>query len=192
VGFQGNDIEDCTHKQRYEESYQSMVKVLQQNTWIDDRKFLKSCARARADQGNINHPAYGTWTADFMLRQNERRAFVGKYLSDLRVPWRHKRREMMAIAGIIAVAKWLAKLKQRSDVTSAVDYAKGHENYTVQTLKIYQKRRMGTSTVLSAMEWQQLSRLHTTLSGDICMPACKLHKHQRVSSGLSHLIKRVV
>ena len=24
----GDDIEDCTHKQRYEESYQSMVKVL--------------------------------------------------------------------------------------------------------------------------------------------------------------------
>ena len=42
----GDDIEDCTHKQRYEESYQSMVKVLQQNTWIDDRKFLKSCVRA--------------------------------------------------------------------------------------------------------------------------------------------------
>ena len=34
-------------------------KVLQQNTWIDDRKFLKSCVRARAEQGNINHPAYG-------------------------------------------------------------------------------------------------------------------------------------
>jgi len=61
----GDDIEDCTHKQRYEESYQSMVKVLQQNTWIDDRKLLKSCVRARAEQGNINHPAYGTWTADF-------------------------------------------------------------------------------------------------------------------------------
>ena len=56
----GDDIEDCTHKQRYEESYQSMVKVLQQNTWIDDRKFLKSCVRARAEQGNIIHPAYGT------------------------------------------------------------------------------------------------------------------------------------
>jgi len=28
----GDDIEDCKHKQRYEESYQSMVKVLQQNT----------------------------------------------------------------------------------------------------------------------------------------------------------------
>ena len=31
-----------------------------------------------------------------------------------------------------------------------------------------------------------------TSSRDICMPAYKLHQHQRVSSGLSHLIKRVV
>jgi len=80
----GDDIEDCAHKQRYEESCQSMVKVLQQNTWIDDRKFLISCVRARAEQGNIKHPAYGTWTADFMLRQNESRAFLGKYLNDSR------------------------------------------------------------------------------------------------------------
>jgi len=94
-----------------------MVKVLQQNTWIDDRKFLKSCVRARAEQGNINHPEYDTWTAEFMLRQNESRAFLGKYLNDLRVPWRHKSPEMMAIARIIPVAKWLAKSKQRSDVS---------------------------------------------------------------------------
>jgi len=52
-----------------------------------------------------------------MLWQNESRAFLGKYLNDQRVPWRHKRREMMAIAGIIPVAKWLAKIKQRSDVS---------------------------------------------------------------------------
>ena len=167
-----------------------MVKVLQQNTCIDDRKFLKSCVRARAQQGNINHPAYGTWTADFMLRQNESRAFLGQYLNDPRFPWRHKGREMMAIAGIIPVAKWLAKIKQQSDVS--FDYAKGHENNAVRALEICQKRRMGTSTVLSAMEWRQPSRLPTTSSGDICMPAYKLHKHQRVSSGLSHLIKRVV
>jgi len=56
----GDNIEDCTHKQRCEESYESMVKVLQQNTWIDDLKFLKSCVQARAEQGNINHLAYGT------------------------------------------------------------------------------------------------------------------------------------
>jgi len=111
----GDDIEDCTHKQRHEASYQSTVKVLQQNTWIDNRIFLKSCVQARAQQGNINHPAYGTWTADFMLRQNESRAFSGKYLNNLHIPSRHKRREMMAIAGIIPVAKWLAKIKQRSD-----------------------------------------------------------------------------
>jgi len=69
----GDDIEDCTQKQRYEASYKSMVKVLQHNTWIDDRKFVKSCVRARAGQSNINFPAYGTWTADFTLRQNESR-----------------------------------------------------------------------------------------------------------------------
>jgi len=59
----GDDIEDCTHKQRCEVSYQSMVKVLQQNISIDDRKFLKLCVRARAEQDNVNYPAYGTWTA---------------------------------------------------------------------------------------------------------------------------------
>jgi len=107
----GDDIEDCTHKQRYEASYQSTVKVLQQNTWIDDRKFLKSCVQAGAEQNNINHPAHGTWAADFMLRQNESAAFLGK---------------------------------------------------------------------------------PTTSPGDICMSACKLHKHQQVSSGVSHLIKSVV
>jgi len=80
-----------------------MVKGSQQNIWIDDKKFLKLCVRARAEQDNINHPAYGTWTADFMLRQNESRAFLGKYLNDPCVPWRHKRREMLAIAGIIPV-----------------------------------------------------------------------------------------
>jgi len=112
----GDDIEDCTHKQRYEASYQSMVNVLQQNTGIDDRKFLKLCVRARAEQDNINHSAYGTWMADFMLQQNESRAFFRKYLNDQRVPWRHKRREIMVIAGTILVAKWHANIKQRSDV----------------------------------------------------------------------------
>jgi len=62
----------------------------------------------------------------------------------------------------------------------------------VRALKNCRKRRMGTSTVLSAMEWRQPSRLPTTSSGVIWTPACKLHKHQPVSSGLSHLIKRVV
>jgi len=187
-----DDVEDCTHKQQYQVSYQSMVKDLQPNIWIDDRKFLKSCVRARAEQGNIIHPANGTWTADFMLQQNKSGAFLGKYLNDPRVPstGRHKRREMMASAGIIPVAKWLAKIN--GNQMYAADYAKGHENNAVRALTICQKRRMGTSTVLSAMEWRHPSRLPTTSSGDICMPVCKLHRFQRVSSGLSHLINRVV
>jgi len=77
-----------------------MVKVLQQNTWIDDKKLLKSCVQARAEQDNMNYPAYGMWTADFVLRKNESRTFLGKYLNEPHIPWRHKMREMMAIAGM--------------------------------------------------------------------------------------------
>jgi len=52
-----------------------MMKVLQQNTWIDDRKFLESCVQNRAEQDHTNQSAYGTWTADFLVQQNESRAF---------------------------------------------------------------------------------------------------------------------
>jgi len=51
-----------------------------------------------------------------MLGQNKSRAFLGKYLNNPHIPRRYKRREMMAIAGTIQVAKWLAEIKQRSDV----------------------------------------------------------------------------
>ena len=44
-----------------------------------------------------------------MLRKNKNRSFLGKYLNDPHVPCNHKRREMMAIARSILVAKWLAK-----------------------------------------------------------------------------------
>ena len=165
---------------------------MQQNIWIDDIQFLKSFVRARAEQGNTNHPAYGTWTFDFILQQYESRLFLGKYLNDPRVPWRHKRREMMPIAGMISEVKRFAKIKQRSDVSCRLCKSLRAREQRGASTEICQKRRMGTSTVLSAMEWQQLSRLPTTSSGDICMPAYKLHKHQRISSGLSHLIKRVV
>ena len=75
------------------------------------------CKLGQSKAISITHPAHGTWTADFMLRQNESRTFLGKYLNDPRVSWKHKRPEMMAIAGIIPVAKWLAKIKQRSYVS---------------------------------------------------------------------------
>ena len=43
----GDDMEDCTHKQQYEVSYHSKVKVLQQNTWIDDRNSWNSLYELR-------------------------------------------------------------------------------------------------------------------------------------------------
>ena len=146
--------------------------------------------RARAEQINNNHLACGTWTADSMLRQNESRAFSGKYLNDPRVPWRHKRQEMMAIAGTIPVAKWLAEIKRRSDVGCRL--CKRAREQRGASTENCRRRRVGTSTVLSVMDWRQPSWLPTTSSGDICMPACKLLKQLRVSSGLSHLMKRVV
>jgi len=127
-----------------------------------------------------------------MFLQNESRAYLGKYLNDPRVPWRHKRQEMMpvAIAGIIPVAKRLTKIKQQSDVSCRLcQKARAQRGASTENLP---GRCMGTSTVLSAMKWPQPSWLPTTSSGDICMPACKLHKHQRASSVLSHLINRAV
>ena len=44
--------------------------------------------------------------------QHENRVSLGKHLNDPRVPWR----QMTAIARIIPVAQWLAKIKRRSDV----------------------------------------------------------------------------
>jgi len=49
-----------------------------------------------------------------------------------------------------------------------------------------QRRRMGASALPSALEWRQLSRNDTTAHHFIWrhLPSCRLHKHQRVSSGL--------
>jgi len=68
-----------------------------------------------------------------MLQQNESRAFLGQYLNNPRVPWRPKRRELMAIAGIIPVAKWLAKIKQRSDVSCRL-YKRAREQPVGKTI----------------------------------------------------------
>jgi len=52
--------------------FRKNVKVLQQDTWIVDRKFLKMCLRARGESDNIiNYPACGIWTADFMVQQKK-------------------------------------------------------------------------------------------------------------------------
>ena len=97
---------------------------IQQAVWRDLKNYYKKYCR-KLNWGThkyfpsvcFAHLRKTICWADFMLRQHESRAFLGKYLNDLRVPWRHKRREMMAIVGIILASKWLAKIKQRSDVS---------------------------------------------------------------------------
>jgi len=189
------DIGDCTHKRRYEVSYHSMVKILQQNTCIDNSTFLTSCMRARIEQDNSNHPAYSTWTVDsgFILQLNESRTFLGKYLNDPSVPWWNKRRETMAIAGIIPIAIWLTWIKQRSDV-GCILCKRAREQHDASTENLLEKTYGhinsafcdGTATIVTAAHHIIWRHLYASLA------ECKLHKHQRVSSSLSHLIKRVV
>ena len=125
-----------------------------------------------------------------MLRQNESRAFLGKYLNDPHVPWRHKRRVKIAIAGIIPVAKWLAKIKQRSDVSCRL-CKKAREQRGANTENLPEETYGHINSAFC-------DRMATTVTAahhfmwKICMSAYKLYKHQRVSSGLSHLIKRVI
>ena len=79
---------------------------------------------------------------------------------------------MMAIAGIIPVAKWLAKIKQRSDVSCRLcKQEREQRGASTENLPEEKYGHIMASTVLSAMEWQQSSRLPTTSSGDICTTA---------------------
>jgi len=123
-----------------------------------------------AEQGNINHPAYGTWTADFMLRRNESRVFLQKDLNDPRVPWIHKRREMMAIGGIILVAKWLAKMRWRSDVGCRL-CKRAREQRSASTENL--PRRMGSNV------WAHQQCL-LRWNGDNCHSCPPLHMETSV------------
>jgi len=55
---------------------------------MDEEGFKKTCIREKKKRGDIHQPFYGTWVADFMLRQDTERFMLGKYLSDKKIPWR--------------------------------------------------------------------------------------------------------
>jgi len=128
-----------------------------------------------------------------MLLQNKSRAFLRKYLNDPRVPWRHKRREMIAIAGIILVAKWLAKIKQRSDVSCRLcKRAREQRGTSTENLPEETYRHINSAFcdgMTSDDNRHGCLPLH--LKTSVCQHASCTNA-QQVSSGLSHLIKRVV
>ena len=69
-------------RRRVDVSYDpSMVTALQHGTWMDEEGFKKTCIREKTKRGDIHHPFYGTWVADFMLCQDAGRFTLGKYLS---------------------------------------------------------------------------------------------------------------
>jgi len=69
---------------------------------MDEEGFKKTQAgiQEKKKRGDIHQPFYGTWVADFMLRQDAGRFMLGKYLSDKKIPWQRRRRLGMVVAEI--------------------------------------------------------------------------------------------
>jgi len=58
-------------RRRVDVSYDpNMVTAIQHGTWMDAEGFKKTCIKEKKKRGGIHQPLYGTWVADFMLRQD--------------------------------------------------------------------------------------------------------------------------
>jgi len=63
-----------------------MITALRHCTWINEESFQKICIKEKGKIGGTHQPFYGTWVADFMLRQDAERFMLRKYLSDKKDP----------------------------------------------------------------------------------------------------------
>jgi len=77
---------------------------------MDEEGFIQTCIKEKTKRGVILQPFYGTWVADFMLRQDAGRFMLGKYLNDKKIPWQRRRRLGMALAGNTPTASFLNKI----------------------------------------------------------------------------------
>jgi len=77
---------------------------------MNEKGFKKTCIKEKKKRGCIHQPFYGTWVADFMLRQDAGRFMLGRYQSDKKIPWQQRRRLGMAVAGNTPTASFLTKL----------------------------------------------------------------------------------
>ena len=70
-------------RRRVDVSYDPIMgTALLHGTWMDEGGFKKTCIKEKKKRGDIHQPFYGTWVANFMLRQDAGRFMLGKYLSD--------------------------------------------------------------------------------------------------------------
>jgi len=73
------------------------------------RKVSERLVSRRRKRGGVHEPLYGTWAADFMLKQDAGKFMLGKYLSDNKIPRKQSRRLGMAVAGNTPTANFLTK-----------------------------------------------------------------------------------
>jgi len=179
-----------------------MVTALQHGTWMDEEDFKKTCIREKKKWGDVHQPFYGTWVADFMLRQDAGRFMLGKYLSDKKIQWQRRRRLGIAVALNTPTASFLTKIgkmqsagcrlcriarEARGESTgSLADETLGHINSAGC------EGRATTVTAAHHSIWRHLyDSMHAAQKPKTCMTACTLHKSQKASSSLSRLTKKV-
>jgi len=53
---------------------------------MDEETFKKTCIKEKRKRRGIYQPLYGTWVADFILRQYAGKFMLGRYFSDKHIP----------------------------------------------------------------------------------------------------------
>jgi len=104
-----------------------MVTAIQDGTWMDKEGFKNAFIKEEKKRGDIHQPLYGTWAADFMLRQDAGKFMLGKFPSDKKIPWQQRRRLWMAVAGNTLTASFSDQNRQDaiSRVSAVQNSAKG-------------------------------------------------------------------
>jgi len=102
---------------------------------MDEDGFKKTCIKENKSRGGIHPPFYGTWVADFMLRQDAERVMLGKYLSDNKIPWQRRRRLGMAVAGNTPAASFLTKIGKMQSAGCRL-CSSGENNRTIGRPKV--------------------------------------------------------
>jgi len=92
-----------------------MVTTSRHGTWMDGKGCKKTCIKEKGKKGSIHQPFYGTWVADFMLRQDAGKFMLAKYLSD-----KQMKRLGMAVARITPTSSQLTKIGKMQSAVSSV------------------------------------------------------------------------
>ena len=87
-----------------------MVTALQHGTWMDEEGFKKTCIKQKEKKGK-HPPAFLRYMDNRIHAETGyRKVFLGKYLSDKKIPWPRRRRLRMAVARNTPTASFLTKI----------------------------------------------------------------------------------